>query len=145
MHNCTQCTYSTSRKGNLQRHLETKHKERGGVRQKGKTRPNHETELFLPSEQHNTDLISKQCNIRKKELKQATLSQQQQDEEAIKNYEDYIQKLENDLQCQQKRNDDEVRQLLKYQQHKYNQELREQQWTLQKQFNIKITNIQCNA
>ena len=116
--NCNHCNFSSPYKYNLARHL----------------REVHHATSNEPRQEENFQTTGEQSILQtnNKELK----------EQAMKNYEDYIQKLENALQCQQKRNDDEVQQLLKYQQHKHDQELKEQQCTLQKQFNIKITNIQ---
>ena len=100
MYNCTQCTYSTPQRGNLQRHLETKHEEKSTLQLRGNRKLNHvyETELFPTSQQHATHFIPKQEYIGNfNELLHSTMSQQQQYEQALKNlesfYKDHIQFL----------------------------------------------------
>ena len=126
MHNCSQCTYSTYRKGNLERHLQTVHKGRGRRQQKGCS--NYET-VSHPKANHYSSRQDVPLDL--KEFQPSTMSQGktlgQQYEQAMENLESYY-----------KEQNTKLNEALKCQQNKHHQE----QCALQQQFNIEITNIQ---
>ena len=113
MHNCSQCMYSTPRKSNLQRHLQTRHKERVGTQQNGMSNHGYQTGLFPPRHHQANQLISNQDNCDYLKESQLSHGKQHQYEEAMKNletyYKDHIQKLKEALQCQQHEHDQELK------------------------------------